>query len=158
MAITQVSLNSNFRDLINQTNATATLVGDLTLLTTVATDVGGAINELDSELGNLGLLITDQKGTMVSAVNEVKTSVSNIESDLTVTPIGLLEDFVGDSAGDLATSIIDAINQTYLSVTTVSGDIGSFVGDSSVSVIDAINTTYNRIPNIYDSDGTLLNG
>ena len=158
MAITQVSLNSNFRDLINQTNETATLVGDLTLLTTVATDVGGAINELDSELGNLGLLITDQKGTMVSAVNEVKTSVSNIESDLTVTPIGLLSDFVGDSAGDLATSIIDAINKTYLSVATVSGDLGSFVGDSSVSVIEAINTTYNRIPNIYDSDGTLLNG
>ena len=158
MAITQVSLNSNFRDLINQTNATATLVGDLTLLTTVATDVGGAINELDSELGNLGLLITDQKGTMVSAVNEVKTSVNNLESDLTVTPIGLLADFVGDSAGDLATSIIDAINKTYLSVTTVAGDVGSFVGDSSVSVIDAINTTYNRIPNIYDSDGTLLNG
>lgn len=52
-------------------------VGDVANLETTATDVVGAINELDGDIGDLSFLNTTAKNSVVNAINEIQAEVDN---------------------------------------------------------------------------------
>nr|MDD5049037.1 hypothetical protein [Methanoregulaceae archaeon] len=55
-------------------------VGDVTNMTTTATDLAGAIDELDAEIGDISTLDTTEKGSVVGAINELDGRVDAVES------------------------------------------------------------------------------
>ena len=53
-------------------------LGDVSTLTTVATNAVDAINELDSEIGDLSALTTTDKASTVNAINELDSEIGDI--------------------------------------------------------------------------------
>jgi len=77
MAITQISTSDSIDQWRAKTNTISQTLGDPASLTTTATNVVGAINELDNEQGDLTTLNTANKSNLVSALNEIKTDLDN---------------------------------------------------------------------------------
>lgn len=77
MAVTQVTTADSIDQWRAKTNTISQTLGDPSSLTTTATDVVGAINELDNEQGDLTLLSTANKANLVDALNEIKTDLDN---------------------------------------------------------------------------------
>lgn len=74
MAVIQVNTTDSLDQWRSKTNDISTNLGDTASLTTTASDVVGAINELDVEQGDLTGLTTANKSNLVAATNELKTS------------------------------------------------------------------------------------
>jgi hypothetical protein len=72
MAVIQVLETDSIDQWRGKTNDISTALGDPTALTTTATNVVGAINELDNEQGDLQQLNTANKSNLVASVNEIK--------------------------------------------------------------------------------------
>lgn len=53
-------------------------VGDVANMTTTATDLAGAIDELDAEIGDLTSLNTTETGSLVGAINELDSDVTTL--------------------------------------------------------------------------------
>lgn len=53
-------------------------VGDVANMTTTATDLAGAIDELDADLGDLTSLNTTETGSLVGAINELDSDVTTL--------------------------------------------------------------------------------
>jgi hypothetical protein len=85
MAVTQILDTDTIDAWRNKTNTISTTLGDPATLTTTATDVVGAINELDNEQGDLTTLSTTNKANLVSAINEIKTDLDNTASATALT-------------------------------------------------------------------------
>lgn len=66
----------NISTLAGKVSGLETKVGSA-VLTTVASDCSGAINELDGEVGDLASLDTSVQTDIVSAINEVNTAIEN---------------------------------------------------------------------------------
>lgn len=77
MAVTQVTTNDSIDQWREKTNTISQTLGDPASLTTTATNVVGAINELDNEQGDLTQLTTANKSNLVDALNEIKTDLDN---------------------------------------------------------------------------------
>lgn len=77
MAVTQVTTNDSIDQWREKTNTISQTLGDPASLTTTATNVVSAINELDNEQGDLTQLTTANKANLVDALNEIKTDLDN---------------------------------------------------------------------------------
>jgi uncharacterized phage infection (PIP) family protein YhgE len=88
-------------------------VGSVASLTTTATTVVGAINEIDAEVGTLSSLATTEKGTIVGAINELDGRVVE------------LEDAVGAATGDLADLTTTAKDTLVAAINELDAEIGS---------------------------------
>ena len=64
-------------DWADQYNLLAGDIGDIDTVTTTATDVVGAVNELDGEIGTLASLTTTANGNLVVAINEVDADLAD---------------------------------------------------------------------------------
>jgi len=107
-------------------------------------------NATTNLVGDLATLTTTLDSDLVGAINELDSQMGDLSTLVTsqkgtiVAAINEIEQSIGILDSNLATNDL--------------GRLVDFVGDSASTLIAAINTTYNRIPNVYDSDGTLLNG
>lgn len=70
MAITVINLSDPVSSWVSKTNTIASNLGDVTLITIGGSDIVTAINRLDSNIGTLSTLTTDDKSDIVSALNE----------------------------------------------------------------------------------------
>ncbi len=86
-------------------NTLGTLMGDTTtVLTTVASTIVGAINELEAEIGvDLSGLDTDDKSSLVAAINELHSDFDNIAD------IGDLNDLYTTDKSN----IVASMNETH---------------------------------------------
>lgn len=75
MAVVVVNTTDSLEQWRQKTNTISTNLGDPASLTTTATDVVGAVNELDNEQGDLTALTTAQKSNLVGSLNELKTDL-----------------------------------------------------------------------------------
>lgn len=75
MAVIQIQNTDSIDQWRQKTNSISTALGDPSSLTTTATDVVGAINELDNEQGDLSTLTTANKSNLVAATNEIKSDL-----------------------------------------------------------------------------------
>jgi len=80
MAVVVVNTTDSLDQWRQKTNIISTNLGDPASLTTTATDVVGAVNELDNEQGDLTTLTTAQKSSLVGSLNELKTDLDNLSS------------------------------------------------------------------------------
>jgi len=80
MAVVVVNTTDSLEQWRQKTNTISTNLGDPASLTTTATDVVGAVNELDNEQGDLTTLTTAQKSNLVGSLNELKTDLDNLAS------------------------------------------------------------------------------
>lgn len=71
MAITQVETTDTFDQWRVKTNTISTDLGDISALTTVASDAANALNEVDAALGDLSALQVPA-ASIVDAVNEAR--------------------------------------------------------------------------------------
>lgn len=78
MAVVQVLTTDNLEQWRQKTNQISQDLGDVSALTTTATNVVSAINELDLEHGDLSALNTANKANFVAAVNEIKEDLDNL--------------------------------------------------------------------------------
>jgi hypothetical protein len=78
MAITVINLSDPVSTWVSKTNTVASNLGDLTLLTIGGSDIVTAINRVDSNIGTLSSLVTDDKSDIVSAINEVAGSADSV--------------------------------------------------------------------------------
>ena len=115
--------------------------------TTTATTVEGAINELDSDVGNRSDLNTLLRGSMVEAINEVHDSVTGLQA------------FVGGPNGPngpnvvldtLADSVVGAINELHDSVDQLNTfvDPDTALNTTATTVSGAINEHETDIGNM----------
>lgn len=119
----------NISTLSGKASGLETKVGSA-VLTTVASDCSGAINELDGEVGTLANLTTTAKNNVVSAVNEVDADITALETQngsevLTTTAqtlsgaVNELDDEVGNLASletTVKTDVVSAINEVNTAV------------------------------------------
>ncbi len=96
-------------------------VGDVTNMTTTATDLAAAVDELDGEMGDLATLATTETGSVVGAINELDGRVDAVESppmwhvQTITTPEAAASDEVLDGTDGAITTDgtnIDAANMT----------------------------------------------
>jgi hypothetical protein len=147
--------DSSLVEVINEVhdslNATIDLLGlyNPAGLSTAADSVVGAINELDSDVGNRSDLVTLNRNTIVAAINE-------------------LHDSMGTAAlGTLATDIKGAINELHDSVTGIHAFVGGPNGpngpnvvldtlaDSVVGAINELHDSVDQLNTFVDPDTAL---
>ena len=96
-------------------------VGDVTNMTTTATDLAGAIDELDAEIGDISTLDTTEKGSVVGAINELDGRVDAVESPpmwhvqtITTPAAATSDEVLNETAGAITTdgTNISAANMT----------------------------------------------
>jgi len=131
--------------------------GQLVLLSSsrrlIAFDSGDNFIELYADIRDNNL--TTSAKTIVSAINQLDTRVagldSNFDSDITVAfaDIGSLFNLTTTTDSNL----VAAVNELDAEI----GNLASLSTTAKSNVVASINETYARIPDIYDSDGTLLN-
>ena len=78
MAITQINGTDTLDQWRAKTQTISTNMGALATLTTSASNLVGAVNELDNEQGTLSSLATTNKGNLVAAINELNTDINNL--------------------------------------------------------------------------------
>lgn len=71
MAAPQVSGRAGIQEWVETTNEVGADLGDATVLT-VGASVAAGLNTLDSEIGDLSTLETNDQTSLVNAINEVK--------------------------------------------------------------------------------------
>ncbi|MGB3944529.1 MAG: hypothetical protein WBK88_07045 [Methanothrix sp.] len=123
-------------------------VGDVTNMTTTATDLAAAVDELDGEMGDLATLTTTETGSIVGAVNEVDGLVEGID-----TRVGDLESDVGDVANmtTTATDLAGAIDELDAEI----GDLTSLNTTETGSLVGAINELDSDVTTLTERTGEL---
>lgn len=128
--------------------ADAKTVGDLlkvtTTLTTTDKTYGGAINELNSNIGNKASLTTTSKANIVSAVNEIDADIGD-KNTLTTTAktdivaaINEVDSDIGDKTTlttTAKTDLVSAVNEVDADI----GDITTLTTTDKTDVVTAIN-------------------
>ena len=163
---TRTSLATNTRaDLVSAINEIHGRVGTTTLETT-ATTTTAAINELntavsllgDSAGGNVGTLFT-QLGDITSLTTTDKSSVVAAINEVNATP-GLSSVAYRDSADSAEVLVITAGSTVFKQTIHLNAKVGFLSNLNTTvdsSVVGAINELHRRLPDIYNSSGTLLN-
>ena len=133
----------NFTQFINNTNTIGKEVGGLArLTTTVDSDLVGAINELDSDIGaRPHTTLTTNTKTLTAAINELHTSGGASLTNLIADSAGKLGGF-NDSAERNTTG--NALNSLSADVRTLDSDVGSVrakttLTTTSKTIIGSIN-------------------
>ncbi len=129
--------------------------------------IKGATAGADAELQDSNL-DTVSKGT-TSAINELKSTIDALNStladsiDALFTQIGDLSSLNTAAQSNLVAAINEIHGQDsdrYVNTNTLVGTLAGLddsIEGGSTNIVSAINFVHNRIPNIYDSAGTLLN-
>lgn len=81
MAITQVDQTDSlgtYRARLNEVITEINNIGDVGALTTTATDIAAAVNELDGEIGDLSTLTTTAQDSVVNAINELDSDLGSL--------------------------------------------------------------------------------
>jgi hypothetical protein len=105
-------------------------------LTTTATIVIDAINEIDAEIGDITTLTTTDKTGIVAALNEIKAAMDVLTTrmDTAETNIANLQARVGASATPIT---IDDLSDVNLSVAPTSGQVLKYSGTNWTAQADA---------------------
>lgn len=138
------TLNTTAKDsIVNSINEVADLLGN-TALTTTATSITDAINELDADIGNKTTLTTTNKTSAVNAINELDAehgTLSSLQTSNKSTFVASINELF-DKIGPLATlnttnkdNLVDALSE----VQTELGDITTLTTTDQTSAVDAIN-------------------
>ena len=140
---TKTFTTDNFTQFINNTNTIGKEVGGLArLTTTVDSDLVGAINELDSDIGaRPHTTLTTNTKTLTAAINELHTSGGASLTNLVADSAGKLGGF-NDSAERNTTG--NALNSLSADVRTLDSDVGSVrakttLTTTSKTIIGSIN-------------------
>tara|TARA_B100000282_G_scaffold108460_1_gene76958 strand:- start:596 stop:1918 length:1323 start_codon:yes stop_codon:yes gene_type:complete len=140
---TKTLTTDNFTQFINNTNTIGKEVGGLArLTTTVDSDLVGAINELDSDIGaRPHTTLTTNTKTLTAAINELHTSGGASLTNLIADSAGKLGGF-NDSAERNTTG--NALNSLSADVRTLDSDVGSVrakttLTTTSKTIIGSIN-------------------
>tara|TARA_B100000212_G_scaffold77193_1_gene54713 strand:+ start:60 stop:1517 length:1458 start_codon:yes stop_codon:yes gene_type:complete len=140
---TKTLTTDNFTQFINNTNTIGKEVGGLArLTTTVDSDLVGAINELDSDIGaRPHTTLTTNTKTLTAAINELHTSGGASLTNLVADSAGKLGGF-NDSAERNTTG--NALNSLSADVRTLDSDVGSVrakttLTTTSKTIIGSIN-------------------
>lgn len=175
--------NKNLLDAINELDSDIG-ANPASTLTTTAKTITGSLVELDSDVGVISTLSTTNKSNLVSAINELFTSV-NVDSDgknAHLDTTGVMESLENlDSAvGNLGfatsfpASVVDlttAVNNVRVDLslldsdnTSLDGRLGAlasldsaFIGTERSSIVNALNALRADIALIFDENGTQLN-
>jgi len=144
MGTTADTVSGAIAELDSDRDRLVTFVGPTVALTTSASAVSGAINELDSDMGTRASLITTAKEDLVSAINEVKSGVDNLDSA------------TNNSVGDITnltttdkTNLVAAINEHETRLD--SGDT-NFVSRVRGSVSSSGDLSYNSSTGVFSID------
>ena len=147
------TLNTTAKDsIVNSINEVADLLGN-TALTTTATSITDAINELDADIGNKSTLTTTNKTSAVNAINELDAehgTLSSLQTSNKSTFVASINELF-DKIGPLATlnttnkdNLVDALSE----VQTELGDITTLTTTDQTSAVNAINELDNNIGNL----------
>ena len=145
---TVISTTDNFSQLVSKTNTVSKEVGGLArLTTTIDSDLVGAINELDSDIGSRPhTTLTTTAKTLTAAINEVSASTGSL-SGLTADSSGKLGGF-NDSAE--RSTVTNALNTLSADVRTLDSDIGSSRAKTTLTT-----TSKNIVGSINELDAEL---
>ena len=141
MAKTVVNLSDPIGTFVNKTNTISDDVGDLAILTTsLDSNLAGAINELDAELGTI------TAGAMGTTASTVSTAIKELDSDR-----DRLITFVEptQTLTTTATTLPDAINELDSDL----GNRASLNTTTKTDLVAAINSLFSTVSTI-DSDAT----
>ena len=145
---TVISTTDNFSQLVSKTNTVSKEVGGLArLTTTIDSDLVGAINELDSDIGSRPHTnLTTTAKTLTAAINEVSASTGSL-SGLTADSSGKLGGF--NSTTERST-VINSLNTLSADVRTLDSDIGSSRAKTTLTT-----TSKNIVGSINELDAEL---
>ena len=145
---TVISTTDNFSQLVSKTNTVSKEVGGLArLTTTIDSDLVGAINELDSDIGSRPHTnLTTTAKTLTAAINEVSASTGSL-SGLTADSSGKLGGF--NSSSERST-VINALNTLSADIRTLDSDIGSSRAKTTLTT-----TSKNIVGSINELDAEL---
>ena len=145
---TVISTTDNFSQLVSKTNTVSKEVGGLArLTTTIDSDLVGAINELDSDIGSRPHTnLTTTAKTLTAAINEVSASTGSL-SGLTADSSGKLGGF--NSSSERST-VTNALNTLSADVRTLDSDIGSSRAKTTLTT-----TSKNIVGSINELDAEL---
>ena len=156
MAKVTVLTTDTISQWVTKSNLVSDEIGDRANLTTnVDSDIVGAINSLDSDIGNLNSLATSAK-TVVGAINENHTQLDNVDSDvgtlssLTTTDKSTVVAAVNELDAELGTISAGAMGTT---ASTVSGAIAELEVE-----IDTLNTFAEPTQSLTTTATTLADG
>jgi len=118
-------------------NELVTNQGDMSL-TTTATDLTAAVNELDGEIGDLSTLTTTEQDDLVGAINEIDASVTEIAS---VAAQAQTDAAAASAAAGAAVSATDTVTLTNKTLTApkivTTGYIADAGGDEYLKFVEA---------------------
>ena len=145
---TVTSTTDNFSQFVNNTNTISKEVGGLArLTTTIDSDLVGAINELDSDIGaRPHTNLTTVAKTITGALNELNAGGGSL-SGLTADSSGKLGGF--NSTTERST-VINALNTLSADVRTLDSDIGSSRAKTTLTT-----TSKNIVGSINELDAEL---
>ena len=156
MAKVTVFTTDTISQWVTKSNLLSDEIGDRANLTTnVDSDIVGAINSLDSDIGTLSSLATSAK-TVVGAINENHTQLDNVDSDvgtlssLTTTDKSTVVAAVNELDAELGTISAGAMGTT---ASTVSGAIAELEVE-----IDTLNTFAEPTQTLTTTATTLADG
>ena len=156
MAKVTVFTTDTISQWVTKSNLVSDEIGDRANLTTnVDSDIVGAINSLDSDIGTLSSLATSAK-TVVGAINENHTQLDNVDSDvgtlssLTTTDKSTVVAAVNELDAELGTISAGAMGTT---ASTVSGAIAELETE-----IDTLNTFVEPTQSLTTTATTLADG
>ncbi len=156
MAKVTVFTTDTISQWVTKSNLVSDEIGDRANLTTnVDSDIVGAINSLDSDIGTLSSLATSAK-TVVGAINENHTQLDNVDSDvgtlssLTTTDKSTVVAAVNELDAELGTISAGAMGTT---ASTVSGAIAELETE-----IDTLNTFAEPTQSLTTTATTLADG
>lgn len=129
-------------------------IGYVSQLLTVSKNVVGAINEHDTEIGNISDLTTNNKSDIVKAINEHDAEIgdiNNIENQINAGDIVSSINKINNLMGELSSlttlskgAIINAINELDKEI----GEIADLTTDNKIDIIQAINSLKNNVMSI----------
>ena len=145
---TVISTTDNFSQLVSKTNTISKEVGGLArLTTTIDSDLVGAINELDSDIGSRPHTnLTTTAKTITGAINELNAGGGSL-SGLTADSSGKLGGF--NSTSERST-VTNALNTLSADVRTLDSDIGSSRAKTTLTT-----TSKNIVGSINELDAEL---
>lgn len=156
MAKVTVNITDTISQWVTKSNLVSDEIGDRANLTTnVDSDIVGAINSLDSDIGTPSSLATLAK-TVVGAINENHTQLDNVDSDvgtissLTTTDKSTVVAAVNELDAELGTISAGAMGTT---ASTVSGAIAELETE-----IDTLNTFAEPTQSLTTTATTLADG
>ena len=122
-------------------------------LTTTASTLSDAVNELDSDIGNRANLTTTNKTDLVLAINSLFSTVATIDSNATNNPVGILSNLTTSAK----TNVVAAINEVQSEINTITTEhiqdaIGTmFSGNTETGITVTYDDTDDEIDFVVDA-------